>query len=372
MKSHTPHPGWLIVALATVIAAVACAPTAPSAPSKEGASAKAMSAEQLAVYKGADRAQIIEQGARSEGSLMVYTSYIVNQVVRPLVDAFQAKYPFVKVEYYRADGPEIEERVRTEYKAGRYEVDIIDDSTTPVSLGSEGITTPYYSPHMEAFPRNADTGAHPEGKWTVTVRYPRGLSFNTKLVNKAEVPTTWEGLLDPKWKGKLAWSDSPSTAQMIIGSWLFEMGEQKGTDFVKQFAKQDVATLNQSTRTVLDQVIAGQYAMCLCSVHHTEFSKAQGAPVDWVSPGEIVPQTTSMLALAKNAKHPHAAMLWIDFMLDPDGGQKVFSQVHYIPSHPKFEAEIPGLKGKKVWVLGEKELKDADKWQKLLNENFRR
>ena len=86
----------------------------------------------------------------------------------------------------------------------------------------------------------------------------------------------------------------------------------------------------------------------------------------------MVPQTTAMVSLAKNPKHPYASMLWIDNMLDPEGGQKVFNDVHYIPSHPKYAAEVPGLKGKKVWTMGDEELKDSEKWKKLLTENFLR
>jgi ABC-type Fe3+ transport system substrate-binding protein len=79
-----------------------------------------------------------------------------------------------------------------------------------------------------------------------------------------------------------------------------------------------------------------------------------------------------MTTLAKNPKHPCAAMLWIDWVLDPEGGQKAFKDVHYIPAHPKYSAELAGLAGKPSWVLGEEQLKDAAKWKTLLTESFLR
>jgi iron(III) transport system substrate-binding protein len=156
---------------------------------------------------------------------------------------------------------------------------------------------------------------------------------------------------------------------MMMGYWLETMGEDKGLQFIKDFSKQ-VVTTTQSTRAVEDQVIAGDYVMCPCAVHHTEISKAQGAPVDWVSPGDTVPETKATLSLPMKPKHPWAAMLWIDYMLDPDGGQKVFNDAHYIPSHPQYQKQIPGLSGKKFWVLGEEKLKNEKRWKELLDQYF--
>lgn len=59
---------------------------------------------ELALYKGADRQQILEEGARKEGTITFYTSGILKLAVRPVVDAFEKKYPFLKVMIWRATG----------------------------------------------------------------------------------------------------------------------------------------------------------------------------------------------------------------------------------------------------------------------------
>src|SRR5512147_2178650 len=55
---------------------------------------------ELALYKGANRQQILEEGAKKEGKLTFYTTHVAN---KPLVDAFIKKYPFIKVDVWRAD-----------------------------------------------------------------------------------------------------------------------------------------------------------------------------------------------------------------------------------------------------------------------------
>ena len=55
--------------------------------------------EAIANYAGLDRQMILEQGARRERSLLLYTT---GTQIKPLVDRFEQKYPYLKVELARA------------------------------------------------------------------------------------------------------------------------------------------------------------------------------------------------------------------------------------------------------------------------------
>src|SRR5712692_3616484 len=95
-----------LAAVAACLWLTACAPGGSSsgAPAAQGSSAASQSGTgDIATYRGADRQQRIEEGARREGKLVWYTALIVNQAVRPLVDAFREKYPFVEVETWRGN-----------------------------------------------------------------------------------------------------------------------------------------------------------------------------------------------------------------------------------------------------------------------------
>ena len=43
------------------------------------------------------------EAAKKEGQVVWYTSLIVNQAVRPLVEAFNKKYPGIEVKYARGE-----------------------------------------------------------------------------------------------------------------------------------------------------------------------------------------------------------------------------------------------------------------------------
>ena len=58
------------------------------------------------MYRGADREAKLVEGARKEGLVTVYSSMIVDQALRPLLDGFTAKYPFMKTAYVREDPPQ--------------------------------------------------------------------------------------------------------------------------------------------------------------------------------------------------------------------------------------------------------------------------
>src|SRR3712207_6517646 len=92
--------GWVAGVLALVLLAACGSGAAPAAQTT-------MSAEQVGTYSGADRQAMLEAGARREGALLWYTTLIVNQAVRPLVDGFTRKYPYIKVDHYRADSGEV-------------------------------------------------------------------------------------------------------------------------------------------------------------------------------------------------------------------------------------------------------------------------
>ena len=93
--------------------------------------------------------------------------------------------------------------------------------------------------------------------------------------------------------------------------------------YLRELAKQRIANIGSAAREVLDQVIAGEYLLALQIFnHHTVISAKKGAPVDWIKM-EPVTGTLSVISVHKNAPHPNAAKLLVDFIISPEG-QKVF------------------------------------------------
>jgi len=90
-------------------------------------------------------------------------------------------------------------------------------------------------------------------------------------------------------------------------------------------------------------VIAGEYPIAIQIFnHHAYISKTAGAPVEW-RPLEPVTATINTIGLASYAPHPHASMLFLDFLLSKKG-QKVVQLSNYLPSHPEMPALQADLK----------------------------
>lgn len=301
----------------------------------------ALTVEEIALLKGADRQKVLEQGAKKEGNLLWYTTLIVNQVVRPMVEAFKKEYPFIQVEYFRANSEQIAQKTITEYQAKRYEVDIVDGTGSPPLLKKAGLLQRFSSPPMGEYPPEL---RDPQGYWGATNLYFMTLGYNTKLVKSDDVPKSWDGLLNPKWKGKMIWSTSGgSGAPLFLGNVLMTLGQEAGLAYLKKLSGQKIAKTTASGRAILDSVIAGEYPIAIHIFnHHAVVSRGQGAPSEW-QPLEPVAAPIQAIGLAKNAPHSHAAMLFLDFILSRKG-QQVFRDANYLPSHPEVSAKDKDLK----------------------------
>ena len=280
------------------------------------------------------------EAAKKEGQVVWYTTLIVNQAVRPLIAAFNKKYPGIEVRYARSDSGPNAIKIMNEARAGKVEGDVFDGIATPAPLLKAGLVEPFVASEAGKYPpalRDAD------GRWNALVLYFLTPAINTQLVGKDDIKTT-QDLLDPKWKGKIAWGSEPSSgAPAYIGAVLQAMGEDKGMAFLRALAKQNIINLEATNRAILDQVILGQYPIVLSIFnHHAEISAKKGAPTAWLKV-EPIPAPFHSIGLVKNAPHPNAARLLIDFLLSEEG-QRAFAAVDYLPAMPAVPARTPELK----------------------------
>ena len=294
---------------------------------------KPVTAAEVALYTGADRQQILEEGAKKEGKLAFYTTGILVQTVRPLIDAFQKKYPYIKVDVWRAGTQELIPRYRQEHQAGKFTADVIElTQAGGVMLQEASLLQAFYSPNLAQIEEGSVSKA-PGGAFTAG-HYQSGISlaYNTKLIKKEEAPKTYQDLLDAKWKGKMALAGS-NTGITWVGGLLENFGEP----FVEKMSKQKIAVHQISARALLDMVISGEYALVPTTMDsHVNKSKKGGAPIVWV-PLEPVPAYIGQIMLPKSSPHPYAAMLFIDFDLSKQGGEIYVANGYASP-----RKDIPG------------------------------
>lgn len=311
--------------------------------------------------------------ARKEGQVLVYTTLIVEQIVRPLIRAFQAQVPGIDVKFVRADSVALVVRMLNEARANRTQADLwqLVDGVSPIV--EAGLAAELDLPSAKGLPANY---VDPNRRWVTTNLAVRSLAYNTRLVPKAQAPRGYDDLLEPRFKGKFAWSpNSVSGAHGFIGTVLKHMGEEKGIAYLRRLARQEITPVPIAIRAVLDRVIAGEYAMGLeMNGSHAYISAGMGAPVAWV-PLDPVTLTLQVAGLVPKSPHPNAARLFLDFMVSRTG-QEVFRDRDYIPMHPDVAAKAPELKpetgGYRAIVYSPEEIDaNAKRWADLYEEIFR-
>jgi ABC-type Fe3+ transport system substrate-binding protein len=312
--------------------------------------------------------------AKKEGEVVWYTTQIVSQLVRPVIAAFEKKYPGIKVRSTRANATETAVKILNESKAGRVQSDLFDGTTTVVPLKKEGYVLKWLPDAAKDYPAEL---RDPEGFWIAANLFVITPGFNTSLIKPGTEPRTYQDLLDPKWRGKIAWNGFPTSSGVggFIGTVLTEMGEEKGMAYLRELSKQKIANLRGSAREVLDQVIAGEYSMALQIFnHHAVISAKKGAPVDWIKM-EPATVTLSVISVHKSAPHPNAAKLLVDFIISKEG-QEVFRKADYLPAHPAVPASVPALRPAEGKFRGhfftpEQTEDHMPKWNKVADEFFR-
>jgi iron(III) transport system substrate-binding protein len=314
------------------------------------------------------------EAAKKEGEVVWYTTQIVSQLVRPVTAAFEKKYPGIKVRATRANATETAVKILNESKAGRVGSDVFDGTTTVVPLKKDGYVLKWLPDAAKEYPAELKD---PEGYWIANNLFIITPGFNTSLVAKGTEPKTYQDLLDPKWRGKMAWNGFPTSSGMggFVGTVLKEMGEEKGKAYLRELGKQNIANLRGAAREVLDQVIAGEYPIALQIFnHHAVISAKKGAPVDWIKM-EPATGTLSVISIHKNAPHPNAAKLLVDFIVSKEG-QEVFRQADYITAHPDIPALVPTLKPQEGkfrvhFFTPEQTEEGMPKWKQVSDEFFR-
>ncbi|MFI6348415.1 ABC transporter substrate-binding protein [Streptomyces sp. NPDC050560] len=288
---------------------------------------------------GPARERALYRGARKEGSVTWYTGLIPDQLVIPMKKAFEAKYPGVKLEYYRAGSSEIATKMLTEARARSPKSDIWDGAHAAEVLKSFGASVEYRPPTATDYPAKIKDK---DGYWTAANIYIKGIAYNTRQVKGDDVPKTYEDLLKPRWKGQLAWTPEATGGADFIGNVLGGMGEKAGMAYLKKLAEQNPAVVQVSSRQLVNLAIAGQYPLVIQVFNnHVAISRKDGAPVGFAPLG-FASEELNPMGLTAGSPHPYAGRLLLDFILSADG-QRIFREADYIPADPRVKPVDPGL-----------------------------
>ena len=262
----------------------------------------------LAVVSGAAWAQ-----GKPEDSVVVYSAADAD-MVNAVAAAFEKKYPGIKVSTVVAGTGEIIKRMEAEKERPLGDVGW---SFGPEAIGDKKfLFEPYLSKEAGSF----FPGQVPADRvWTPFTTMPYVIMYNKKLVSETEKPAAWKDVLDPKWKGKVAYADATKSGSSytLLVTWLTIYGKNDtGWKFVEDLLRQ-CKVLPKSSMTY-QGVANGEYPIGLTFEQAAfEYLKG-GAPIGLIYPSEGTAITLDGSAVIKNAPHPNAAKLFLDFTVSKE------------------------------------------------------
>jgi len=306
----------------------------------EPARADAAAMTALAQYEGADRTARLIEGARREGEVVLYTSLTVADMA-VLNPAFEKKYG-VKVKMWRAGADKILQRALTEAQGARFDVDVLEASTPALeSLYREKLLAPVKSPlHADLMEE-----AVPAHRGWVGARLNVFVhAYNTDLVKKEDLPKTYQDLLNPRWKGKLG---IESADEDWFANVVSALGEEKGLKLFRNIVASNGISVRKGHTLLTNLVASGEVPFALTVYNFTaEQVRQKGAPLAWYVMQPAIARANG-LGVARNAPHPHAALLYYDFMIS-DEGQRILASRDFLPTSKKFDSPFKDTKLKLV------------------------
>lgn len=310
-------------------------------------------------YQGADRESRLLENAKKEGSVVVYTSLNLKDSV-PIVEAFEKKYG-VKAVLWRASSEKVVQRSLTETRAGRYAADIYETNGPEMEiLHREKLLADFHSPGIKDIPPST-IPAHRQ--WIPDRFNFFTIAYNTKLVKPEDVPNSYEDLLAPKWLGRLGLEGGDTD---WFGAVIKSMGEEKGVAFFRGLAK-NRPEIRTGHTLIAELVASGEIPLAAAIYNHNaERLVEKGAPIKW-KPLAPTFGRPNAIGVSKRAPNPHAAMLFVDFMLSREG-QELLKARNRVPASklvPTKLNDFPFQMIDPVIVLDE-----GQKWDKLWSELF--
>ena len=249
--------------------------------------------------------------AKKEGRVNFYTSMGADES-KVIADAFQAKYPAIRVDITRLGSEKLLQRIITEGRAGSHFFDAVTNSGMEIYLlGKMGLLARHTIPEFSSF--MADS-RDPAGRWADMYSNLRLVAYNTRLVPKDKVPRRYEDLFDPAWKGQIGF---PEGQYSWFATMLKIMGEEHGRKFFQGLARQEL-NFRGAQVLVTQMIAAGEFSIGFVYDTQVLRFKSRGAPID-VAPMPFVTKNIHPLALAANAPHANAGKVFIDYALSKEG-----------------------------------------------------
>lgn len=268
--------------------------------------------------------------AKAEGKVTLYSGQVGVSHLDAIMNAFTAKYR-IPVQKLELRGSELFERMRLEVATGRptADVSLAGGSATLEAMGVLQL-------HAD-IPNAAGLSEGFKGNEMRLPVFSQGMGIVVSAsVPKADRPTSWADLANPKWQGKILADDFRAVGG---GSLFFAVTYEKlGVDYLLALAK-NKPVFSREIREGPRRVARGEYPVYAPFILPDTLLN-EGLPLEVIIPSEGVIYATFDLGLVKDAPHPNAARLLINFLLS-DEAQLIYASSGRRPTIAGLEDRYP-------------------------------
>jgi iron(III) transport system substrate-binding protein len=294
---------------------VACALLA-SACAKSGASPAAAASGP----EGADRA--------GEADLVIYSSH-PDELARVVVAEFRERTG-LRVRLVRGGTGEMLARLRSEAEAGKGACDVFWGGGAESLAANVDLFEPWISSEDAAIPAVYKAADH---RWNGFTVLPMVIAYNKRLLPSSRVPRSWSDLLEPYFRGSIAYADpevsaSSYTILRTIGSALSKPGGPARREVEAAFARALEGKVLGESAAVFPSVASGEY---LVGIYHDEAAQElliAGSDLKIVYPVDGTSAVPDGVALVKGCAHRVMAGAFIDFALGADVARVMGTRFH--------------------------------------------
>jgi iron(III) transport system substrate-binding protein len=282
-------------------------------------------------------AWVLLAGPAFAQKVIVYTSNDSN-LNRFVFDAFK-KETGIEVEQVEAGSGVIFRRIQSERE--RPLGDIVWGVSRTLLRANKALLAPYASKNKDAVPaqfRDADDA------WIGSNVHILVILQNTKLIPENEGPKSWADLMDPKWKGKVAFTDPANSgsaySNLTMLAELWGPGEA-GWDKVSQLLA-NARVLNRSS-LVFQGVGNGEFALGMSLEYAGYQWSSNGAPVKVIYPVDGTIAQMEGVAIIKGGPNTENAKQFVDYVTRKDVREAILRFAFRRPARQDLDlSKLPG------------------------------
>jgi iron(III) transport system substrate-binding protein len=248
--------------------------------------------------------------ANKEGRLVYYTANFA-EVEQQVINAFNKRFPNIKVEMVRAPGGQLITRVKTEAAAGKLSADVVDHSDRALMAELLDLFQDYAPPNAADYIPEAQISPKLWPRATLVW----SIAYNTELVKNP--PKTWMDLTKPEYNNK-------QIGQVFAASggttWTRIMFERQvlGEDYWKKQATTNPVLFPSGAPTA-DSLVRGEISIAPLLYNAIYPKQKDGAPIKIFFAPEGAPVNPYATGIPKTAKNPNAAKLFLNWCLSLEG-----------------------------------------------------